>query len=326
MGPLEVRAAPISGVPFTRTALAGGDRIAGILDRGRVAALAESGGGTLGRVAGELAGRAAAVGVGRVVSRVANATAVGRVIRAGIDLLEPCELGGPVVDEIAAAVPGEVTITGMTILNPRLLLRDERENRELEAFKTLYSAAFDRDVAIRRKRRDDRSKQPAATERGAERGSAATPGGDPREKEPEKRPEEPKKGAAPTAEPAPAVRSTTTAAPKAEPAKAAAKRAPPAKDPDSWVQDGKRVQFGGDEKQADRAFRHLKEEERLSPQEISRVRQAIRDDMRGVDVRRMKAREGDFREITVDGRIVEYSRYKYDSDVINIGRIIIKKS
>jgi hypothetical protein len=65
-------------------------------------------------------------------------------------------------------------------------MSDEQEMRELRAFTDAYSAAYERDAAIRRKRSDDRSKQPTATERGAERGSAATPGGDPGDRDPKR--------------------------------------------------------------------------------------------------------------------------------------------
>ena len=373
MGPLEVRAAPISGVPFTRTALAGGDRIAGILDRGRVAALAESGGGTLGRVAGELAGRAAAVGIGKLI----GATAVGKVMQTGIIFLEPQEL-----------------------------MSDEQEMRELRAFTDAYSAAYERDAAIRRKRSDDRPKQPAATERGAERGSAATPGGDPGDRDPKEgvrvqrtgqelnrffesrerdgrirkirriegkdtyecvkrdgkfkkgdtfqpdmlhnevewrsergvhkgaldpvtgaryKPADPTHSFAPTAEPAPKAepappaRPATAAAEKpAPPARPAAKRAPPAKDPDSWVQDGKRVQIGG----TVRNQKHHIDVHFTSSAERERVMEAVRKDFRtSVDVNRIPHQEFQSKSVIVDGVEWTYRYFEYEPGVINIGTI-----
>jgi hypothetical protein len=96
-------------------------------------------------------------------------------------------------------------------------------------------------------------------------------------------------------------------------------------DPNRWEQDGKHVQIGSVEDQVRHAHRHL-EEEGLSPQEITRVRQAIREDMRdNVDVNQIPLRE-DYpaRNITVDGRNIQYRLHRYENDVVNIGRITVE--
>jgi RHS repeat-associated protein len=84
------------------------------------------------------------------------------------------------------------------------------------------------------------------------------------------------------------------------------------------------IQFGQNENQISHALRHL-EEEGLSPEEITDVKSAIKNDLSKTGGEVKAGAPVTPRTITVNGVKIQYNAFRLNNSVINVGRITILK-